>query len=131
MLDPGNAGFDEREGTFAIIHENKRQPTPGAMSYAYESLALPVFEPVGRAQVVKEPRKTFFAQTYTALAVRTNGVPITAGQVIMQPLYDPNDGYTSGTPINIPVQASMGVAAQTPFFLSTNDPSPDRLRGAP
>lgn len=77
--------------------KRKRLPTPGAMNYAFESLGLVEFTPIGdgignrhQYQITQPP------QVYiNGIATWTDGLGgIIAGQAIMQPLIDPyNETY--------------------------------------
>lgn len=87
-------------GPFHLVWKKTRQPTPGVMNYAYESLALFPVTPAGPTVNVRQPHA--FSpqqpmQPFAMNAVWTRGIPTTAGQLFGQPLYDPDAGqYTRG-----------------------------------
>jgi len=92
--DRDNNRFQDRAG-FVIEFERKSLPGPGAMNYAYMSLALPPQSPISgavaqRAQL--RPTATPMYKYQTGLVI---GVPTVSGQMIMQPLFDPDAGYTA------------------------------------
>lgn len=81
--------------TFQNVWEKKRMPSPGAQAYAFESLGLVQFTPIGpsvnvRQGIVPVPGAP---QPVSGLAVPLNGIPTTAGQIMGQQLYDPAVGY--------------------------------------
>lgn len=93
-LDPGNAGFNEMPGTFAVEFARRELPGYGnTPQYAYESLALSPSTFIGagvRAGSFSrafQPPQIVQQQTY-----HINGIPLTAGQIVGQPLYDPSAG---------------------------------------
>jgi hypothetical protein len=82
--------------------EKKKQLSPGAMAYAFETLALAEFTPIGPSvasrhlfQTVQPP------QLYVNnMVVNTTGLGgLYAGQYISQPLLDPSTNSYGGTPI--------------------------------
>lgn len=80
----------------------KRLPTPGAQNYAFESLGLTEFTPIGAAVGIRrELMKMQPPQQYlSANGVLTNGLGgLVAGQLALQGLYDPNTGTFAGKPI--------------------------------
>lgn len=98
MADPNRFGVP---GAFTYHWVNKEQPTPGALSYAFESLALPEFSPIGPGVHPKNltlRNATQQPQSY----IPNQAVPIAgyggvlAGTVIMQPLYDPASNSFGG-----------------------------------
>jgi len=77
--------------------ERKRLPGPGAMNYAYESQALAPFPVAGPTIAVRQPRAVFQGQQSMVLqSVSIAGVPTQAGQVLAQPLFDPQTGTATG-----------------------------------
>jgi len=80
--------FDRHAGTYRLVYEQKRMPSPGAMNYAYESLGLGMFSPIGPSIRVRNKMSVFAgAQLSTLSDTGINGVPLTAGQIAMQPLF--------------------------------------------
>lgn len=98
--------LDPPEGMYQGVWEKKRQPSPGAQAYAWESLGLPQFTPIGASVVVRQALMPTAGvlQPYVGQAVPLQGMPTTAGQIYGQPLFDNSsegNGYTSSpTPIN-------------------------------
>lgn len=99
---------DAPAGAFAHVWERKKQPSPGAQNYAFESLGLVQFTPSGPSVAVREPIVPLQRgpQPVVGQSVITNGVPTVSGQLYGQPLFDPNAGYVaSPSPIiNVPYQ---------------------------
>lgn len=101
-------GHRADKSRFADIWKNtyhwqrKRLPTPGAQNYAFETLALAEFSPVGWGV---RARQFFNVLQPPQLYVNGQALPITglggliAGQVIMQPLIDPYSGTYGGYPV--------------------------------
>lgn len=93
---------DPPEGLYQGVWEKKRQPSPGAQAFAWETLSLAQFVPSGPSITVRQGFKPLpgTQQPYVGQAVNLDGVPIVAGQMVGQPLFDPNSGYVgSGLPI--------------------------------
>lgn len=93
---------DPPEGLYQGVWEKKRQPSPGAQAFAWETLSLAQFVPAGPSITVRQGIRPLAGteQPYVGQAVNLDGVPTTAGQMVGQPLYDPNNGYVgSGLPI--------------------------------
>ena len=91
---------DPPPGMYQGVWEKKRQPSPGAQAYAWESVGLAQFTPIGPSVHVRQGINVLpgAQQPYVGQGVWLDGVPTTAGQVFGQQLYDPNSGYTSGLP---------------------------------
>ena len=94
-VDPRNPRFDlNATREYGPTWERKRQPGPGAMQYAYETLALSPVPPSGPSvrverplvPIATSPQQYIFAQT-----LYVQGVPITAGQLFSAPLYVPQE----------------------------------------
>lgn len=87
-------------GPFHLVWHKTRQPSPGVMNYAYETLALFPLTPAGPTVNVRQPHAFDTRQPAQPLvmnAVTTQGVPTTAGQLFGSPLYDPDTGgFTRG-----------------------------------
>jgi len=91
--DDTNRFFDNPG--FMMEWQYKRLPGPGAMNAAYESLALSPESPISGAVAQRRQLHVTKPNTdYAFLAVPIAGIPMVSGQVIMQPLYDPKQGYT-------------------------------------
>lgn len=97
---------DPPAGMYQGVWEKKRQPSPGAQAYAWESLGLSEFTPIGAGVHTRIGIRPLPGANQPAigLAVALNGVPTTAGQLFGQPLYDPALGYTrsSDPAVNVP-----------------------------
>lgn len=92
--------------TGGIYHwQKKRLPTPGAQNYAFETLGLTEFTPIGAGvrnrnafRVLQKPQLYVNGQAYL-----TSGLGgIAAGQMIFQPLLDPYNGQYGGVPVDLP-----------------------------
>lgn len=92
-------GHRDNKARFADIFKGiyhwtrKRQPSPGAQSYAFESLGLVEFTPIGPSITIRRHLNVVqHPQTYiNGRAVPTTGIGgLNAGQMALQPLYDPN-----------------------------------------
>lgn len=85
-----------RQGVFHNAWENKFPygfPVPGAQAFGYESLGLVEFSPIGPSAAIAEQVRSVNPQLYTGQAVYLAGMPTQAGQVIGQPLINPQTGY--------------------------------------
>jgi len=93
---PSNIGFDDTFMGIAYrgVHRDTPQPDPGAGSWAWNTLALPAFTPIGPGvhaisqRVMPLGPAPMIAQQ-GAIVV---GIPTTAGQYIHQPLLNPLTG---------------------------------------
>lgn len=75
------------------VHRQTQQPSPGAMSYAYDTLALPAFTPIGAGVSAHHiPRPLQPQPVYAMQAVFTSGFGVRTGTVWHQGLYDENTG---------------------------------------
>lgn len=93
---------DPPPGSYQGVWEKKRQPSPGAQAFAWETLSLAQFTPAGPSITVRQGFRVLSGadQPYVGQAVSLEGVPTTAGQVVGQPLFDPENGFvSSGMPI--------------------------------
>lgn len=82
-IDDWYEGFD-------LLYKERPMPGPGAMNYAYSSLALGMFSPIGRAsQAIGGINVYSPAQVYGMQTQSINGIPLTAGQMALQPLVNP------------------------------------------
>lgn len=88
-------------GPYKSVWERKRLPDEGAQSYAWETLGLVQFTQIGAGVSVRDP--DFDAVLHRPLYVYqggiTNGLPMTAGGIYGQPLYD-NNGNVVDAPGN-------------------------------
>lgn len=93
---------------YKSVWENKAQPDPGSGSYAWETLGLTQFTFIGAGVSVRQP--DFDAVLHTPMiayqGVLTNGIPLTAGGIYGQPLYD-NNGAVPDAP-SVPGISDMG-----------------------
>jgi hypothetical protein len=124
-VDP-NAG----EGNYLNVWERKDMPDPGAQAYAWETLGLEPFSPIGPGVRTRIGIKPLFAQVYTEQAVILNGIPTTAGQIFGQPLFDPSapgSGYTMGLALPGSPLAALNIPANYNAPIAVNDPNPGKL----
>ncbi len=99
--DNRNRFSDVMKGGF-LHWVRKRLPTAGSQNYAFESLGLAEFTPIGAAVGSRMMlQKTQPPQSYLPInAVLTNGLGgLVAGQIALQGLYDPNTGTYQGQPL--------------------------------
>jgi hypothetical protein len=90
-----------RQGVFKNVWEQKFPfgfPTPGAQSFAFESYGLVEYTPIGPSAVVADPIELLHPQLYVGQAVVVQGIPLQAGQVMHQPLIDPQTGAAHNNP---------------------------------
>lgn len=81
-------------GLFHLVYERKRQPSPGIPAYAYETLGLVVFTPIGAGVAVRQPRTTLMPATLYNKAVPLAGLPTVSGSLVKTPLINPDSpGY--------------------------------------
>lgn len=87
---------------FSGLHKwtKKRQPSPGAMGYAFETLALPELSPIDHAVCVRKGFSAFAGSPqvyFPAVNVPIAGLGgLVQGQMVMQPLYDPYSNTYAG-----------------------------------
>jgi hypothetical protein len=97
-------GKFEGDTPFRMAYAATPVPTvDNPLRYAYEGMALPGTAPVGRATALRGRRDRAGmpgwlqgAQTWSLQGILISGMPITAGQIVGQPLFDPqapNGGY--------------------------------------
>lgn len=67
----------------------RAMPSPGAMNYAYLTLALVPFAPSGPTGLPRSQIRAFAPQLYNAQAVIVAGIPTVSGQLVHQPLTNP------------------------------------------
>ena len=92
--EPAYSPFiDTLKGTlYKAVFERKQQPDPGAQAFAWETLALPAFTPIGPGvlAISKRPHAFYAPPAYGFAGTVIVGLPYIAGQYILQPLIDPN-----------------------------------------
>lgn len=124
-----DANAFEDAPSYRMQWERKPLPSPGAMNYAYESLALAPQSPISGAV---EQRQFFRVcsgpQLYQFQTGTLNGIPLVAGQAIMQPLYDPSTGYVRGEPIGAEPRTQINIPVAFPTPIPTNDPFPQQMK---
>jgi len=134
IVDGPPVRFSFAPGTFHMAFERKMQPDPGgALDYAYESLALEQYSPIGPGTAVRQQiRPTQPGGLWQSTnQVWQNGVPTTAGQIAFAPLVDPaqNGGYTpSDITLGYPDAAGFNLVRQFAPMTQFNDPSPYGMR---
>ncbi len=93
--DVDNNRFMDKWG-YKQVWERKELPSPGAMNYAYETLALKPDSPISGAVAQRKTFSLFGPQVYKYQDAWLAGVPLVSGQIFGQPLYDPQSGYVGG-----------------------------------
>lgn len=86
-----------------MVWERKPLPSPGAMNYAYETLALAPQSEISGAVAQRQTLSLFGRQVYKYQDAWLAGFGTVSGQIIGQPLYDPQSGYT-----NMPNNSTYG-----------------------
>lgn len=90
--------------TKAMYHwTRKRLPDPGAQNYAFETLGLVEFTPIGPAigadiVLMKTQPPAFYISNSMVVINGLGG--LAAGQIILQPLINPYDQTYGGDPLN-------------------------------
>lgn len=93
--DVDNNRFYDQWGV-KYVWERKELPSPGAMNYAFETLALaPESEISGAVAQRQQLSLITSGQLYKYQDVVLQGVPLVSGQILGQALYDPAVGYTN------------------------------------
>ena len=134
IVDGPPVRFSFAPGTFHLVYERKNQPDlGGAQDYAFESLALEQYTPIGPGTAVREQiRPTQPGGLWVqSNQVWNNGVPTVAGQIAYQPLIDPdkNGGYTPpDITLGYPDAAGYNLVRQFAPMTAFNDPSPYGVR---
>lgn len=124
-VDP-NDGYPD----YKAVWERKAMPDPGAQNYAWESLGLEPFSPIGPGVRVRIGITPLFSQIYTQQAGFLTGIPTTAGQMFGQPLFDPaapGSGYTVSLPGQGSPLATINIPSNTNAPIGVNDPNPGKL----
>jgi hypothetical protein len=111
-----------KSSALGLVHmewERQRQPSPGAMAYAWETLGLVPFSPIGSGIPATFHFRPLLSapQPYSLKAVALDGVPTVAGGIMGAPLYNPTTGafHSSanpfgGSPFAHPEIAAAGYA---------------------
>jgi hypothetical protein len=113
---------------YEMAWERQSLPDPAAMNYSWETLGLVQFSPIGPSVAVRKPFSTLFPQLFSGFSVWLAGIPLTQGQVIGQPLYDPRSGFTRSIPMQIPSLVDMNIPVSINHPIGFNDPNPIRAR---
>lgn len=92
-VDNDNNLFADQFGA-KMVFRRKELPSPGAMNYAYETLALAPQSEISGAVAQRQQLSLFAAQVYKYQDIPLQGIGLVSGQVIGQPLFDPASGYT-------------------------------------
>jgi hypothetical protein len=96
-LDAGDARI--AAPIFEIQYQNTVQPSPGAMAYAFESLALTPYPVSGPTVATRRPINPTAQPMYVLQSVPLVGLSFggtVAGQLVTQPLFNPYGGGYSG-----------------------------------
>lgn len=98
MLAAGKYG-DRWNVYDGVTYERKNLPSPGTQNYAYENLGLVEFSPIGPAIANRKQFMAFQPKTpFYLQAVPYQGVGgLTMGQMILQPLINPNPNTSEDT----------------------------------
>lgn len=83
-------------GFYSLEWTKRKQPSPGAMQYSFDTLALPPVSPISGAIAVRAPiikPVNTAPQPYVMKHGIVIGIPTTSGGIVGQPLYDPTQGY--------------------------------------
>lgn len=123
-------------GEYHAVFERKPQPdAAGGLAYAWESLALAEFSPIGPS-VARRGHWLITAaagEWFPAQQIPVNGIPTTAGQLGGQPLFDqsgPGDGFTPpDISLGLPSTLRWNDVAQFGYQDRANDPNPINRRG--
>jgi hypothetical protein len=123
-------------GLYHGVHEVKRQPDAGgARNYAWESLALAEFTPIGPATMQREHWRVtaISGDWYPNQQLPIAGIPTQSGQLVGQPLYDPNAGGSGFLGPDFSMGMPSGVwrneVDQFGFMDRKNDANPINRRG--
>lgn len=76
------------DGTYVMDWQNQAMPSPGAMSYSWETLGLPPIGIIAQGIASREPFPVFgnMPVYITSQALPLWGIPTVAGTVVQQPL---------------------------------------------
>lgn len=67
-------GLPETAGGMDAMHQQTEQPTPGAMSYAYTHLGLPLYTPIGATTAARGGFISFEPQGYQFQHIPLTGI---------------------------------------------------------
>jgi hypothetical protein len=101
-------------GLFHLTYERKAMPSPGIPAYAYETLGLAVFTPIGAGIATRTPLRFATPTTLYNKAVPLAGMPIVTGALVKGPLFNPDSGGFAMSPagmINDPFPRELTQAA--------------------
>ena len=91
---PENAGFDDTfmgVSNYRTVWQKAGLPSPGAQNYAWVTYALPAFTPIGPGNhaMSMRPRPIGPPPMISQQGAVVIGIPLSAGQFILQPLLNP------------------------------------------
>lgn len=92
--DVDNNLFMDRFG-MKMVFERKPLPSPGAMNYAYETLALAPQSEISGAVANRSQLMFIAQQVYKFQDVPLAGIGTVSGAMVTQPIFDPTVGYTN------------------------------------
>jgi hypothetical protein len=122
--------YQPRHGMFHMAWEDKqgRLPTPGANAFAYESLALAEFTPIGAGVIITEPLQSTAAGIFAGQAVPLQGIPLVSGGIGQATLFDPDSptGFASNYPAQTSPLVTYNIPVAVPGVVAPNDPFPQR-----
>jgi hypothetical protein len=133
IVDKPPVRFPFAGGTYHAVFERKVQPDAGgAANYAWESLDLAQFTPIGAGTAVRrqlrptQPGGLWFE----ANQVWANGIPTRAGQLGNAPLIDPGAGGYVPPDISLgyPDSAGFNLVRERALMTHYNDPNPYAIR---
>jgi len=128
ITNAGDARYRVTQRGYQPAWQRQNLPDPAAMNYSWETLGLVQFSPIGPSVTVRNPFSTLFSQMFAGLTVKLTGVPLVQGQIIGQPIFDPNSGYTAERQQPLPnAQISMNIPVSIPHAMPFNEPYPERL----
>lgn len=81
---------------YSLEWTKRKQPSPGAMQYSFDTLALPPVSPISGAIAVRAPiikPVNTAPQPYVTKHGIVIGIPTISGGIVGQPLYNPDAGY--------------------------------------
>lgn len=128
IKNTGDARYMKLPRGYVQSWERQTLPDPAAQNYSWETLGLVPFSPIGPSVAVRHPYATVFPQMFAGFSVKLTGIPLTQGQIIGQPVYDPNAGFASRSAVPIPALVAMNIPMGTDHPIAFNDPTPDRIR---
>jgi len=93
------------DGFYQAVYSNREfnLPLPGAQAFAWETLGLVEFSPIGPSVVPDRSIRPTENGVFAGLAITVAGIPMQAGQIVGQPLFDPSapgSGYTGLAPMS-------------------------------